>query len=348
MKEYDIVFITHLPSFYKTNLYNKISKRQKIYVIFVANGSIIRNKDFLGRENEFDFIILNKGVFEKRNKINSFLKTIGILLKLKYKRVIVGGWDLLEFWAPLLINNKTKNMVVVESTINEYKQSWFKYFLKKLFISRVSCAFCSGKPHVELIRHLGFTGDVKVTKGVGLINYNKFEGMQHNWYDGFTGSFVYVGRLSPEKGLVFLLDFFRKHPEYNITICGDGPLYDYLDKNKTDNVIIKGYLNNKEIIPEIQKADVFILPSYSEPWGLVVEESIIAGVPVICSSVVGCSSDLVQDMNFGTTFSAGDEESLMVAVMYVKDNYALLRDNIRNSNIYEKNREHQVSMYDEE
>ncbi|MFU0865345.1 glycosyltransferase [Kluyvera ascorbata] len=346
MKGYDTVFITHLPSFYKTNLYNQIAKRQKIYVIFVASGSIIRNSDFVGCDDEFDSITLNEGAFEKRNKIKSFFKVIGVLQSLKYKKVIVGGWDLIEFWAPLLINKKSKNMVAVESTIHEYKSSWLKDFMKKFFISRVSCTFCSGKPHVELIRHLGFTGDVKVTKGVGLINHNRPESIQRNFNDGFSGSFVYVGRLSPEKGLVFLLDFFKNHPEYNITICGDGPLYDYINKNKTENVILKGYLDNKEVISEIQKADVFILPSYSEPWGLVVEESIAAGVPVICSTAVGCSSDLVEDMSFGATFSAGDEESLIIAVMYVKDNYVFLRDNIQNSNIYEVNCQHQVSMYD--
>lgn len=344
MKKYDIVFVTHLPSFYKTNLYNEVAKEKNIYVIFISRGSSQRNDDFIGKEINFDHVVLNEGDLETRTKISSLLKFLRVLFSLKFKKIVVGGWELPEFWAAVIFTGKCKNAVVVESTIYEYKSSLLKDKLKSLFLSRVSTAFCSGKPHVKLIDFFRFKGDIRVTKGVGLINFNSVSKDKTTPTD-FAGNFVYIGRYSPEKGLLFLIAFFAQHPELTLTLYGDGPLVDEISRRKTANVHLRNYVSNSEVVQIIQQYNVFVLPSHSEPWGLVIEESLLAGVPVICSSVVGCSKELVTEPGTGAVFEDNNYDSLRNAIDDVRDNYPELIVKLTEIDIYNKNRIHQVSAY---
>ena len=73
-KNIDILFITQLPSFYKINLFNKLSRHLNIYVIFIGGQSIQRNFDFISLNFEFESIIINSEKFEIRNKLHSIIK----------------------------------------------------------------------------------------------------------------------------------------------------------------------------------------------------------------------------------------------------------------------------------
>uniref|UniRef100_UPI0018F874B6 glycosyltransferase n=1 Tax=Cronobacter malonaticus TaxID=413503 RepID=UPI0018F874B6 len=66
--------------------------------------------------------------------------------------------------------------------------------------------------------------------------------------------------------------------------------------------------------------DCFILPSLSEPWGLVVEEALTLGLPVIVSNHVGCDSDLINDKN-GIVFDVNNEKSFIDALKMMDENY---------------------------
>jgi glycosyltransferase involved in cell wall biosynthesis len=68
-------------------------------------------------------------------------------------------------------------------------------------------------------------------------------------------------------------------------------------------------------LPQIYgAADVFVLPSESEPWGLAVNEAMCAGLPIVACAEVGCVADLVQAHVNGQTFIAGDIEGLANAL----------------------------------
>ncbi len=72
---------------------------------------------------------------------------------------------------------------------------------------------------------------------------------------------------------------------------------------------------NQSVLPQIYgAADVFVLPSENEPWGLAVNEAMCAGLPIVASAEVGCVSDLVQAGINGQTFAAGDVEGLANAL----------------------------------
>jgi glycosyltransferase involved in cell wall biosynthesis len=83
---------------------------------------------------------------------------------------------------------------------------------------------------------------------------------------------------------------------------------------RLENVHFHGFAN-QSVLPQIYgAADVFVLPSENEPWGLAVNEAMCAGLPIVASAEVGCVADLVQPHVNGQTFTAGDVEGLANAL----------------------------------
>lgn len=95
------------------------------------------------------------------------------------------------------------------------------------------------------------------------------------------------------------------------------------------NITFLGQINNRELYKFYRDADVFILPSKSEPWGLVVEEALNNGTPVIVSDKVGCAIDLVTK-DTGLIFRSGNGDDLKAKVLRMCDvaYYNALRKNI--------------------
>jgi glycosyltransferase involved in cell wall biosynthesis len=111
---------------------------------------------------------------------------------------------------------------------------------------------------------------------------------------------LFVGRLSEEKNLKALLQLAKKFKQDNfncyIKIVGDGDEIEYLtDVVFNENLPIKleGAKNWNELNSIYKNSLAFILPSLNETWGMVANEAMEMGVPVICSNVCGCADDLV-------------------------------------------------------
>lgn len=83
------------------------------------------------------------------------------------------------------------------------------------------------------------------------------------------------------------------------------------------NVAFAGFVNQSQLPSIFSACDVFVLPSEDEPWGLVVNEAMCAGLPVVVSEGVGCVADLVVDGVNGAVCRAGDVESLVLALRRV-------------------------------
>lgn len=81
-----------------------------------------------------------------------------------------------------------------------------------------------------------------------------------------------------------------------------------------ENVVFGGFINQAELPKVYAASDVFVLPSENEPWGLIVNEVMCAGIPVVVSDEVGCVPDLVKDGVNGYHMKAGDVESLAIAL----------------------------------
>ena len=169
-------------------------------------------------------------------------------------------------------------------------------------------AFVPGKSNKRLVESLTGKGKCRIIEygGCGLLNY-----VQQPSYEPRkeVKVFLYVGRLAEEKNLRILLDVFNELPDLKLLIVGQGALKDSLRNNANSNIQFLGSMKNKELKNIYRKADVFILPSKYEPWGLVVEEALNNGTPVIVSDKVGCKDDLVT-VDTGLVFSHNSPEDL--------------------------------------
>ncbi len=331
---YDYIIVTHIPAFYKVNLYNELAKKLKILVVFIAsNTNEKRADDFTTLENtNFSYEVLNSGDFQSRD-VKSNIKKLKIILKNnQYKRLLLSGWDLKEFWYLVMFYPKSKNCLALESTILESTPIGIKGWIKKVFLSRISTVFASGNLHVELLKALSFKGDIKITKGVGIINKPIFEKLKKE----YQKRFLYVGRLSRVKNLEILIKVFNDLPNYQLTLIGDGEETKHLKSIANQNISFNPPIENIKLQNEFLNHDIFILPSISETWGLVVEEALYFGLPVMISKNCG-SVELIKNGVNGYIFEPMNSEKIKSLILNI-DNilYQELIEGVREFSVGEK------------
>ena len=130
-----------------------------------------------------------------------------------------------------------------------------------------------------------------------------------------TGDFaLYVGRLSPEKGLDTLLRAWQDLKNIPLTIAGDGPLMReiqvFIEKHKLNNVRILGRCPREEVFALIKKARFLVFPSeWYEGFPMTIIEAFACGVPII-GSRLGSIEEIVQDGRTGLLFKPGNPDDL--------------------------------------
>lgn len=144
-----------------------------------------------------------------------------------------------------------------------------------------------------------------------------------NWNQSLN--VLYVGRLVKEKNIEVLLNAWKicesKNPNLNLVIVGDGKQRCFLEKFSNDlnlkNVQFMGRKKYDEIFEYYAKAHLFILPSYEEAYGAVVNEAISAGLPIIISDRVGCRFETLEEGLNGFSFHHLDHTELASKILYV-------------------------------
>lgn len=342
----DILFITNVPAFYKINLYNELAKKINIHVIFISNNSNIRNSDFTNGQMLFKYTIINNIDFEKRNKLITLFKIISKIKNINYKIIIYPGWEIKELFILSLLLDKKRNAIAIESSILESDTTGLKKIIKKIYITRMSKAYPSGSLQLDILTDLKYQGEIYITHGVGIPN-NAYSSVNTNNKTKKIKKntdiiYLYVGRLSPEKNLELLIHTFNIL-QNTLYIVGSGDDESKLKVLANSNIKFLGYINNNEIKNIYLNADVFILPSKTEPWGLVIDEAILYNLPVIISDRVGCKDNLLLNNN-GIIFNYNDENNLLDAITLMNNNYKKYYENtlkIDINNFYHK----QINAY---
>lgn len=304
-----MLYLTNLPSFYKIRLWNEIARRRRLLVVFYQESASDRNADFFRGEMRFEHVWLRGGA------LRQCWQLAGLLRRTPFDELVLGGWECLPLLAGAFLSPRRKNACVVESSLYESGTGGFRGFVKKAFMRRISKVYACGKPQAALAEALGFRGRLVLTGGCGILNYQP----QPSYEPRRTvRRFLYVGRLVEVKNLELLVRTFNEMPDLELTIVGFGPLEGALKALAGPNVRFLGAVDNDKL-PEVYRgADVFVLPSRLEPWGLVVEEALNNGTPVIVSDRVGCKDDLVT-AETGLVFRHDDAASLKAAVRQMCD-----------------------------
>lgn len=132
--------------------------------------------------------------------------------------------------------------------------------------------------------------------------------------------FLFCGKLTPVKRPLDLVEAFTALPA-NLATCllfvGDGPLRDAVETlaHGRHDIRVTGFRNQGEVPRYYALADVLVLPSAFEPWGLVVNEALNFGLPIIASDQVGCAVDLVRPRSTGEVVAVGDIQGLARAML---------------------------------
>lgn len=164
--------------------------------------------------------------------------------------------------------------ITIESYLRNLYLPFNEYITKFIFVSNFSKS-----------KFLETKFDIS-SKSYSLYNFaTEFEFIQK---EKAGKPFLFIGRLSREKGLLLLLEAFKQLPNLRLLVAGDGPLRDKLASVKTDNVELLGHKSREELKLLIKNSSFLIVPSEcyeNNPMSIV--ESFSLGTPVIGADLGG-------------------------------------------------------------
>ena len=130
---------------------------------------------------------------------------------------------------------------------------------------------------------------------------------------------LYLGRFVPAKNLDALIEAWKLAAPANaqLVLAGGGPLEAQLKQRAEDDrtILFHDFVPNDKTPEVYAAADALILPSLFEPWGLVVNEAMACGLPVLVSSRCGCAEDLVEHGRNGLIVEPSDPQALAESIL---------------------------------
>ena len=227
-------------------------------------------------------------------------------------------------------SNGRATIVSFGTTRQDRKRWWWKEWVKSWFIRRYfDAAIAPGTPHRQYLVGLGMPNNFIWGPSEVVDNaYFAEEAQKIRSDEGSTRKrlglperyFLYVGRMSPEKNLYRLLEAYGRCQAtesngWGLVMVGDGPDYNGLrdasERMGLRAVVWPGFKQLDELPAYYALSNGFVLPSSVEAWGLVVNEAMACGLPVLVSSQSGCAVDLVEEGGNGFTFDHGDVPGLV-------------------------------------
>ncbi len=243
--------------------------------------------------------------------------------------IICGGWHHFTHWLALMYAQMTKTPLLIwsESTLKDERVlSSIKNKLKKWIVNQADGYIIPGKAQENYLVELGAREDriwtaPNAVDSVFFANeaqyYRQQKAILKEKLDIAGCVILYVGRLIDEKGIPELLEAFTKlSPQKQVTlvIVGDGSrsqnYHSYTQQNQLDNVVFAGFQPQTALPQYYGIADIFVFPTRSDTWGLVLNEAMAAGLPIVCSDAAGAAPDLVVNGENGYLIPVGDVEKL--------------------------------------
>jgi 1,2-diacylglycerol 3-alpha-glucosyltransferase len=143
-----------------------------------------------------------------------------------------------------------------------------------------------------------------------------------------TSYFLSINRFISKKNIPFLISSYAEYRRlaglkaWDLVLCGDGELRSQIERQIADleltNVVhLPGFLQQDELLPYFANAHCFIHASVQEQWGLVVNEAMAAGLPVLLSNRCGCFEDLLVEGINGFGFDPTDDRQLIDLMLTV-------------------------------
>ena len=196
--------------------------------------------------------------------------------------------------------------------------------------------------------------------GVDIDHFNSNSEVDELTDEDTVKRLLFVGRVSPEKGLHFLLEAFqqivKRYPRAQLQVVGAASIsplefvvaltddievsrlarfynengyIDHLQKqlvsfNIKENVTFTGFIPHKHLVKYYQQADVLINPSFSEAFGMSLVEAMACQTPVVATAVGGMP-EIVEEQKNGSLVEAGNAPELTKALLRILSDDALMK-----------------------
>jgi glycosyltransferase involved in cell wall biosynthesis len=328
-----LVILTEIIAPYRIPIFNALAARPDIelHVIFLSeNDPSLRQWHVDKQGIHFSFEVLPSARF-RLGGYNVLLncRVSASLGRCAPDAILCGGYNYLASWtaAHWARRRKIPFLLWSESTASDTRNLRLAVeFLKRRFRSLCTAFLAAGKSSRDYLLALGVPASAifVAPNAVDVDSYSTLATRARNSPDAFrikfnlpSRYFVYVGRLVPEKGVFDLLRAYTaldgsSRSRIGLMFVGDGPARAQLahEAASSDAVSFTGFLQKEDTPALYALAEALVLPTHSDPWGLVVNEAMACSLPVIVSAVAGCAADLVVAGVTGFQFAAHDVEGL--------------------------------------
>ena len=343
-----IILLWHRFGPYHHARFHAVAKLGKTIGVEFSGSDLTYAWDKVKSQKRKDIVTLFPGRDSQTVLPDTICKKISsVLLAQGPSVVFIPGWSdktalLALKWC---LNAGVPTVVMSPSQEKDAPRHWWKEWMKKCVVSLYSAGLAGGEPQKRYLESLGIPKD-RVLTGYNVIDNDHFakgarearsKASKHRKSLKLPEKyFICSTRFVPKKNLEMFIKAYSSYlrsdikNHWSLVILGDGSQRPKMETlvnqlGLTDKVLMLGFKQYDELPLYYGLAKALVLPSTSEQWGLVVNEAMACGLPVLVSDRCGCVEDLVKNGENGFVFDPFDPNSMTQALIKITESEKLLK-----------------------
>jgi glycosyltransferase involved in cell wall biosynthesis len=317
-----LTLLTEIPAPYRIPLFNALAERVDLRVLFLRERNPDRPYDLHANEMHFEWRVLpgrDVTIGSRWLVVNR-----GVASALRDSDVVLlGGWNQPAFWQAIAWcrAHRVPAAIWVESTGRDRRTGRLDV-AKRLLLGSARAFVVPGSASQSYVESLGVPAE-RITVAPNAVDAHVFGDSARTRTDDAV-RVVAVGRLAPEKGIDTLLEAARDLP-VEVVLAGTGPEEARLRGLAGPNATFLGNVARDALASVYADADIAVMPSRSDPWGMVLNEAALAGLPLVSTSAAGAAWELIDDGVNGFRVPPDDPAALRAALARLVDDAAFRR-----------------------